>query len=362
MEREKQRLLSVVVPVYNAEKFIRMCLDSLVHQNLDSDQYEVICVNDGSTDSSLAILREYEQNYSNLRVIDKPNGGVSVARNLGLELAEGEYVWFVDADDWVARNCFGMIAQQLCTHQPSVLQMYYNYIKAQWRVDECAEKLLNLDEAVASEHGPVPMKYDGAWSSVVKKSLLCRYEHKFVVNLHYGEDLMFIRDLFDKMRLEQETGTEKHKVVHCEGDIFYYYRMHDESAMQKSWGPNRGKYMDAMVEWGRINRARMLDETKPQWYREKYEDLFFTQMHNYMMNWLPGGTENLSEHLKYLKAEKLYPCPRVPRQIRKKWLDAAGLKGKVVAAYRYAAFRCKWIYRIYYKQMAKKYAAAQTQK
>lgn len=89
--------VSVIVAAYNAEKYVEETLESIVNQSLDD--YEIIVVNDGSSDGTLTILREYETRYANLTVIDKENGGPSSARNAGLDVAKGEYVYFFDADD-----------------------------------------------------------------------------------------------------------------------------------------------------------------------------------------------------------------------------------------------------------------------
>lgn len=91
--------VSVIIPVYNAEEFLHRCLDSVFAQTMQS--FEVIAVNDGSTDSSLGILREYAARHSNLRVVDQPNAGQGAARNHALDLARGEYVLFVDSDDFI---------------------------------------------------------------------------------------------------------------------------------------------------------------------------------------------------------------------------------------------------------------------
>ena len=89
--------VSMIVAAYNAEKYIEETLDTLVKQTLN--EYEILVVNDGSTDGTLEILRAYEERYPYLRVIDKENGGPSSARNAGLDEAVGEYVFFFDADD-----------------------------------------------------------------------------------------------------------------------------------------------------------------------------------------------------------------------------------------------------------------------
>lgn len=96
--------VSIIVPVYNVERYLRKCLDSLVNQTLKD--IEIICVNDGSTDSSLKILEQYAEKYSNIKIIDKVNEGQSEARNIGIECAIGEYLGFVDSDDYVDIDYF----------------------------------------------------------------------------------------------------------------------------------------------------------------------------------------------------------------------------------------------------------------
>ena len=89
--------VSVIVAAYNAEKYVTETMESLANQSIDD--YEIIVVNDGSKDHTIDILRDYESRYDNITVVDKENGGPSSARNRGLDLAKGEYVYFFDADD-----------------------------------------------------------------------------------------------------------------------------------------------------------------------------------------------------------------------------------------------------------------------
>ena len=96
--------LSVIIPVYNAEKYVAESLDSLLKQDLPFEEYEIICVNDGSKDGSLAVLQNYAEKHPNIRIIDKENGGVTTARNAGLEVAKGDFIWFFDADDLAKEN------------------------------------------------------------------------------------------------------------------------------------------------------------------------------------------------------------------------------------------------------------------
>ena len=93
---------SLIVPVYNSEKTISRCVDSIIKQSFSD--YELILVNDGSKDKSLELCEEYERKYKNIRVINKENGGASSARNAGLDVAEGDYILFSDSDDYVEQE------------------------------------------------------------------------------------------------------------------------------------------------------------------------------------------------------------------------------------------------------------------
>lgn len=103
-------LLSVIIPLYNCQQFIKRCLDSIYNTiDLNVEDFEVIVVNDGSTDNSHAICRKYENAYSNFHLLSQKNAGASAARNKGLEIAKGEWVWFVDGDDKIKSDAKGLI-------------------------------------------------------------------------------------------------------------------------------------------------------------------------------------------------------------------------------------------------------------
>jgi len=104
------KLISIIIPVYNVEKYLRQCLDSVFAQTIMD--FEVICVDDGSTDSSPQILQEYSLKYSNLIVYTQQNGGMSAARNAGMELATGKYIGFVDSDDFIDPDMYRLMIER----------------------------------------------------------------------------------------------------------------------------------------------------------------------------------------------------------------------------------------------------------
>lgn len=102
---------SIIIPVYNTEQYLSRCLNSCLDQDLSSTEYEIIAVNDGSTDGCLELLMDYENRYPNIHVFTQENKRQGAARNLGLKKAKGKYIWFVDSDDRIAPNCLKQILQ-----------------------------------------------------------------------------------------------------------------------------------------------------------------------------------------------------------------------------------------------------------
>ena len=102
--------VSVIIPVYNVEKYLRQCLDSVVNQTLK--EIEIICVDDGSTDSSLEILKEYASKDPRFTIITQENLYAGIARNAGIMVAKGKYIWFIDADDYIEKNSIELLIQK----------------------------------------------------------------------------------------------------------------------------------------------------------------------------------------------------------------------------------------------------------
>ena len=123
--------LSIVIPMYGVEKYIEKCLMSCIQQDaILGVEYEIICVNDGTKDRSAEIAKQIAANYKGVVVFDQENGGLSAARNIGLSLAQGEYIWFVDSDDWICENSIGRIIDKL-VDDIDILQLQYR-----WSYDE----------------------------------------------------------------------------------------------------------------------------------------------------------------------------------------------------------------------------------
>ena len=116
--------LSIIVPVYKTEQYLRKCLSSILDQDVDKSLYEVIIVNDGSPDNSQIIIDEYCAKYDNVSCLVQTNQGLSMARNNGVSKAQGEYIWFIDSDDWVKCNSISRILTE-CHYLPDAVAITY---------------------------------------------------------------------------------------------------------------------------------------------------------------------------------------------------------------------------------------------
>ena len=190
--------LSVIVPVYNVEKFLPRCLDSLLRQGMEVGEYEIICVNDGSPDGCGKILADYERKHPDLiNVITQKNGGLSAARNTGMRLARGEYLVFIDSDDYVVDGAFRYLYDHFCAEQkPDVLHFQHKkvFTDGVTLVDPDAkpdgEILFDGDGVEAYNKNMDPM----VWNKFYRHQFLT--EHHLTFEIVVFEDNLFNFDVF----------------------------------------------------------------------------------------------------------------------------------------------------------------------
>ncbi len=133
--------LSVIIPVFNSEKYIKKCLDSIVSQKGD---FEIIIVDDGSTDKTPEIIKEYASKYNNIKIITQSNKGVSSARNTGIKTSKSKYITFVDSDDWLEPNAFAKALKIIKQDKSDIiLTGYYDVYDREWVRNVKGEKYVN---------------------------------------------------------------------------------------------------------------------------------------------------------------------------------------------------------------------------
>lgn len=128
-------ILSIIIPIYNVEKYVEKCIRSCEAQDMSKDDYEIVVINDGSPDNSLKIVKCIADEYPNIKIISQANKGLSAARNTGMRNASGEYYMFVDSDDWIAENCLGKICRKLKAEQPDALAICAANVKGEGMIE-----------------------------------------------------------------------------------------------------------------------------------------------------------------------------------------------------------------------------------
>lgn len=177
--------ISIIVPVYNVAEYIPKCLDSLINQTYKN--LEIICVNDGSKDNSLEILNEYKQKDKRIKVIDKENGGVSSARNVGLKASKGDYITFVDSDDYLDLNVYEKSINRINEENADVL--FYTCLCEPSGHKVPLEYTTFTDPFYVLEH---KCNNCAVWNKIFKREHIIDNNILFAEDVSYGEDALFL--------------------------------------------------------------------------------------------------------------------------------------------------------------------------
>ncbi len=246
-------MISVIVPVYNVANYLRRCVDSIVKQTYD--ELEIILVDDGSTDDSSAICDEYAVKDNRIRVIHKQNGGLSDARNTGLDMAQGEWIAFVDSDDYIDKRMYEVLFNNVCKTGADISTCDFLYI---------SEK----DTPTKQVEDEVLEEYEG--DEVIKRLWLDN------VRTVIQWDKIFKRDLFEELRYPVGRYHEDTFVIHrelakCKKIVYtnqklYYYVQRDNSIMsvpnQKRVEDVAAAYEDRIQFFSELGKVEALQQSK----------------------------------------------------------------------------------------------------
>ena len=190
---ESMKQLSIIVPVYNAEKWLRRCVDSLLNQDLPREDYEIILVDDGSADGSPMICDEYQAAHAGLvRVIHQPNSGVSMARNAALDVAVGGYVMFVDADDYIEPNCLKEVVEKARCGDAGILFYRHRVITEQSeRIVDSVPSGITAEDISTGECYMLNGGNTGSiWRGLYRRDVIEKLGLRFYPNITH-EDVLF---------------------------------------------------------------------------------------------------------------------------------------------------------------------------
>lgn len=205
--------LSVIVPVYNAAEHLQRCLDALLQQGMGEEEYEIICVDDGSTDASLQVLQSYAERHRCVVVTRQENQGAGAARNTGLAMARGELVAFCDADDYLVPGAYRYLldmhwqqdTQLLCFHSVTMDQ----YMQREWREPDCLKS--NVLFCGGGREAYLTRLHCFVWQMIIQRQFL--QEHRLCFEkFPMAEDALFCLELM-------MAGP---RTVECDANVYRY--------------------------------------------------------------------------------------------------------------------------------------------
>ncbi|MDM5247029.1 MULTISPECIES: glycosyltransferase [unclassified Lysinibacillus] len=264
---EPQILVSVILPVYNAEKYLEKCLTSICHQTLKN--IEIIAINDGSCDQSMMILQKFAKADARITVFDIPNGGVSKARNLGIAHANGQYVTFVDADDWIELTMLQelYLACRLTGSNIAKCDLYWqektgsrqlSYSSQAYCTYSAVECLNQLFSEIGERH------FGFASCKLYLKSFLDKYALRFDEDMSFAEDTVFMT-----------RAVIKNQAICYVPKQLYYYNVGNENSLTRGSIVNLRQKYDVLYE--RLKKeleiGKVYNEVKNSFLNYQFEGL-----------------------------------------------------------------------------------------
>lgn len=227
--------ISIIVPVYKVEQYLPKCIDSILSQTYQN--WELLLIDDGSPDNSGRICDEYAAKDERIRVFHKKNGGVSSARNLGLDYAEGGYVMFVDSDDWISNNCLQVCFDEIKKDKLDALQFGFISVTDDLEIPrvKIATLLLNGEKYIQTNNFNVCV-----WGGIYKREIIEEYKLRFPKELKLAEDQIFVLSFIKKaVRIKYLDNA------------MYYYLQREDSAVHAPKSEDMLKSCDKLIAFGK---------------------------------------------------------------------------------------------------------------
>ena len=211
--------VSVIIPVYNVENYLHKCVTSIINQ--DYSNLEIILVNDGSTDNSLNICNELKNSDKRIVVIDKKNAGVSSARNVGIDKSTGDFITFIDADDWLEPDFVSYMLKLIDSNSAEFALSKNCFINDD--VNQIDDNITILNKVESTSLLLSPRVEVGCWNKIYNRKFLLKNNIRFNEKHFFGEGLIFIT----------EVSQKSNKTVVGEKRVYHYRQDNLESATKK---------------------------------------------------------------------------------------------------------------------------------
>lgn len=300
--------ISIILPIYNVKKYLANCIESLQRQT--HENIEIILVNDGSKDNSLEICKEYAEKDSRIIVIDKPNEGVAITRNKGIEAATGDYIAFVDPDDWVEPEMYASLLTHikkwdspvcLCNFykdtkrrsQPKVFEFEDEVLVAGEIVDKLITDMIGVSDLLPK----YTMVMGSVWRGLYKRSFIEEHNLRFVPKLTIMEDLVFMVQVLlkcNKVAIDQKA--------------WYHYVQHANSALHSY---NNQLWEDQLVVYEHLEKSLKeanLEEDMRNRLDIRYIGMVLTAIKNETYMKKDGDFKDTITHIKEIFMDDTLRC------------------------------------------------------
>lgn len=213
----KEEMISVVIPIYNTEKYLERCIDSVCEQTYNN--LEIILINDGSTDKTEEICLKFSEKDNRIKYFYKKNEGVSIARNMGIKEATGKFLYFLDSDDWIEKNCIEELYKNISNYELSFC-LHSKNKKSNF------EFVINKKEFLENLFYPSKYEYQGyIWNKLFEVEIIKKNKIFFEEKIKYNEDRLFVFKYIQKMKTN----------IKFVDKILYHYEYREESAMNREF-------------------------------------------------------------------------------------------------------------------------------
>lgn len=289
------RKLSIIVPVYDVEKYLRKCLNSLLDQKNSKEDYEVIIINDGSPDDSQIIIDEYVSSNSNFSCFIKENGGLSSARNLGIENAKGEYIFFLDSDDYVEKDSLKYLLDNLYNNEVDCLAFEYQEVNESGSI---LKKKVYYDNTNTISSGEFLNKY-----TLVPNSTRYLFKRKIINdnNLRFTQGIFHEDEEFTAIFISYCSTIRYTDIM-----VYNYFQREGSIMNSNSVENNKKKINDSIIVIESINKRKSETSGLLRIGLSKRIELLlvsvFLKMKVYNLDF--GYVEGIITRLKYIE---LYP-------------------------------------------------------
>ena len=279
--------VSILVPCYNSEKYIKKCINSILCQTLND--IEIICINDGSTDNTLKILQSFEKNNSKIKIIDKKNSGYGASLNLGFSISKGEYIGIVESDDFIEKNMYESLYENAKKYDLDISRCCFNYYSDEYIKEEHFDFIEKNKIFRPIDNLSIFFQMPSLWCSIYKRTFLKKNNIKFLETPGASyQDLSFCFKVYFWAQRYMQTN-----------ECLLNYRQTNDSSSVKS----KGKVFCVNKEWEEIFKTVKKDTSL---YNKVKNILPIIQLNNYRWNYIRIDKKYKSDFLKKWTSEWNY--------------------------------------------------------